>query len=669
MRNPRFFLRAAIPLLVAIGSGCRPSATGNGQRFSTLRQIDEQSVAHLGLAWSRELATTRGLEATPAVDDGLIFTTGSWSVVYAMDARTGEIRWTYNPKVAHERAYFICCDVVNRGVALHGGKVFVGTLDGRLVALDEHTGKVLWEVETVDTSKPYSITSAPCIAGNRVVIGNGGAEYGVRGSVSAFDADTGKLLWRFYTVPGDPANGFESQALAAAAKTWSGEWWKTGGGGTPWEGIIYDATLDLLYFGTGNPTAWYRDLRGAGDNLYTDSILAVRASTGELVWHFQPTPGDNWDYDATEPLVAARVKIGGRDRDALLQANKNGFFYVLDRATGEFLSGGPFVGGITWASGLDPKSGRPIEPPTAGSRFEASLDSPSSDGAHNWQPMAFSPATGLAYFAAKEGTVTLHAPDPHWKYDSSRDNEGDDESYDGPLMAKFGTVAHPHGELVAWNPAASQLAWRASYPVVEGGGTLATAGNLVFQGRADGILAAYRATDGMELWRFDAGTGIMAPPVTYTLDGDQYIAVMAGWGGPSGLFNGPLAGAVKPGYGRILTFRLGGSAVLHAPAYGHPSPPPDPGIAVDTAPRTIAEGRHLYGVWCARCHGWNAIAGPLPDLRYSGRETLLRLDDIVLHGTQSQWGMPSFENKLTAGEVRDIRAFLVFRARESAGGR
>jgi PQQ-dependent dehydrogenase (methanol/ethanol family) len=637
--------------------------TYDGQRFSPLNQVNEQTVGRLGLAWSRELGTTRGLEATPLVQDGVMYTTGSWSVVYAVDAKTGEIRWTYDPKVSRERALFICCDVVNRGVSLYRGKVYVGTLDGRLIALDQRTGAPVWDVSTADIGKPYAITAAPLIANGKVIIGNAGAEFGVRGYISAFDAETGKMAWRFYTVPGDPSKGFESKALETAAKTWSGEWWKTGGGGTAWEGMVYDPELDLVYFGTGNPTAWYRALRGEGDSLYTASIVAVRAGDGELAWHFQTTPGDNWDFDATEPLIQADLTIGGRTRKTIVQANKNGFFYVLDRATGEFISGAPFVRGITWASGLDTNTGRPIESQTFG--IKPLIVSPSPDGAHNWNPMAFSPATGLIYLPVKVGTQSLHAPDSQWKYSADRDNVGNDESYDGPLNAQFDSLPAPSGELVAWDPVKQKAAWSASYPVVEGGGVLVTGGNLVFQGRADGVLAAWRAADGKQLWTFDAGTGIMAPPVTYLVNGVQYVSVLAGWGGPSGLFNGPRAGMVKPGFGRILTFALGGIATLRVPALIHTALPV-PAIATTSSAQMVREGQHFYNSMCARCHGWNAIAGPLPDLRYSSKETLMGIDDIVLGGTRASAGMPSFSKLLNAGQVRAIEAYIVSRARESA---
>ena len=638
--------------------------TYDDHRYSPLTRINEQNVGKLGLAWAHEFGSSRGLEATPLVQDGVIYTSGNWSVVYAIDAKTGTVRWTFDPRVQRDRAYFICCDVVNRGVALYHGRVYVGTLDGRLIAIDQRSGTPVWDVSTIDKARPYAITGAPRIAGGKVVIGNAGAEYGVRGYISAFDADTGKLAWRFYTVPGDPAKGFESKAMADAAKSWSGQWWKVGGGGTAWEGIVYDPALDLLYFGTGNPTAWYRALRHGGQSLYTASIIAVHAKTGELAWYFQNTPSDNWDFDSTQPLVQADLTIGGRVRKVIMQANKNGFFYVLDRATGEFISGKQFVGGVTWAKGLDPKTGKPIEFP--GIADKPAIISPAPDGAHNWNPMAFSPATGLVYLPAKQGTEALHVPDTSWTYNADKNNMGSEHDYRGPLKTKLDTMPHPRGELLAWNPVTQQAAWHAGYPTAVGGGVLATAGNLVFQGRADGILAAYRATDGKQLWSFDAGTGIMAPPVTYQVDGVQYVSVLAGWGGPDGLGNDPSWGPVKPGYGRLLTFVVGGHATLKPPVFGHSGPPPVPTVAASTSPAVIHQGELLFGANCAGCHGQNAVAGPMPDLRYANSATLEHIQDIVLGGQRAVLGMPSFKKILTADQVKAIQAYIVHRARESA---
>jgi quinohemoprotein ethanol dehydrogenase len=640
--------------------------TYDDHRFSPLNQINEETVPKLGLTWSRELNTTRGLEATPLVEDGVIYATGTWSIVYAIDAKSGDLRWTYDPKTPRERGYFICCDVVNRGVALYHGKVYVGTLDGRLIALDEHTGMPVWSVPTTDPEKPYSITSAPRIAKGLVVIGNAGSEYGVRGYVSAYDAETGKMAWRTYTVPGDPSKGFESKAMEAAAKTWQGEWWQVGGGGSPWEGTAYDPALDLVYFGTGNATAWYRSLRGSSvsDNLYTASILAVHASSGELAWYFQTTPGDNWDFDATQPLMQADLTIGGRQRKVIMQANKNGFFYVLDRETGEFISGAPFVNRITWASGLDAKTGRPMETQTAYDGMKPVLVSPDPGGGHNWNPMAFSPATGFVYLPARIGTQFVHAPTAKWKYNPDRDNLGLDETYEGPLYAKMAALPAASGELVAWDPAAQRAAWRANFgEATEGGGVLATAGNLIFIGRSDGVLVAYRATDGKELWKGKTGTGIIAPPVTYQVDGTQYVSVLAGWGNPDGLRNSVYRG--KSGYGRILTFAIGGSAPLNPPAFGH-SGPPTPAIAMNASPAELKQGGQLFNAHCSGCHGLNAVAGPLPDLRYATKETHRDFEDIVLGGERASLGMPSFKKILSQSQVKAIQAYILSRAKESS---
>jgi quinohemoprotein ethanol dehydrogenase len=642
--------------------------TNDEQRFSPLNQINEQNVGQLGLLWDRELGTTRGLEATPLVSNGVIYTTGEWSMAYALDAKSGEILWTFDPKVPRARVRTICCDVVNRGVALYNRKVYLGTLDGRLIALDATTGKPVWDVITVDQSKPYAITGAPRIAKGKVLIGNAGSEFGVRGYISAYDAESGKLVWRTYTVPGDPAHGFESKALEAAAKTWHGQWWVAGGGGTPWDSIVYDPDLDLVYTGTGNGIAWYRALRspGGGDNLYLASILALRASDGELVWFFQVTPGDNWDYDAAQPLMLAELQIGGSTRKVIMQASKNGFFYVLDRQTGQFISAKTFVKGVTWATGIDAKTGRPEESSSAYDGFHAVLVSPDPGGAHNWYPMAFHPSIGLVYVPAREGTTMLHAPDKNWTNNPKLWNRGEDAAYDGPVVSKSLAAPPMTGHLIAWNPVEQREAWRVSHPLVESGGVLATAGKLVFQGRSDGMLCAYRATDGKKLWEFEAGTGIMAPPVTYLLDRIQYVTIMVGWGGAAGLLNVPGSGQVKRGFGRILTFSLGASAKLDIPPFGH-SGPPSAAIHMNASSTTIHEGTILYTKFCLYCHGVGVVSGSsVPDLRYATAETHYQFESIVLGGAREQRGMPSFKDALKPDQVGAIQAYILSQAAAAA---
>ena len=645
--------------------------TSNEQRFSPLSQINEETIGRLGLLWDRELGTTRGLEATPLISNGVIYTTGEWSVAYALDAKTGEILWTFDPQVPRARVRTICCDVVNRGVALYNGKVYLGTLDGRLIALDAKSGKPMWDVITVDQSKPYSITGAPRIAKGKVLIGNAGSEFGVRGCISAYDTETGKLIWRTFTVPGDPAKGFESKALEAAAKTWNGEWWIAGGGGTAWDSIVYDPDLDLVYAGTGNGVAWFRDLRspGGGDNLYLASILALRASDGEQVWHYQVTPGDNWDYDATQPLMLADLPIGGVTRKVIMQASKNGFFYVLDRQTGQFISAKAFVNGVSWATAVDPQTGRPQESSTAHDGWNAVLVSPSPGGAHNWYPMALHPATGLVYIPAREGSVFLSAPNKNWESNSTLWNRGEDSSYAGPLVEKMLAAPPMTGHLVAWNPVEQKEAWRADLPLVESGGVLATAGNLVFQGRSDGIFCAYRATDGKKLWEFDGGTGIMAPPVTYLQDGVQYITLMVGWGGAAGLVNIPGGGPVKRGYGRILTFSLGANTKLEVPPFGQTGPP-TVAVHMNASAAAIHAGNVLYMRYCFFCHGVGAVSGSgVPDLRYATAETHHQFESIVLGGTRESRGMPSFKDALKPDQARAIQAYVLSQAAVAATAR
>ena len=638
--------------------------TYDERRMSPLDSIHEGNVGRLGLAWSIELGTNRGIESTPIAIDGVLFATGPWSVVYAIDARAGRLVWSFDPQVPRRYGRIACCDVVNRGVAVYRGKVFVGALDGRLFALDAADGHVVWETQTVDPRRPYTVTGAPRVVEGKVILGNGGAEFGVRGYVSAYDPETGALVWRTYTVPGDPSQPFESAALAEAARTWRGRWWEVGGGGTVWDAMAYDPELRLLYVGTGNGSPWARQIRspGGGDNLYLSSILALRPDTGELVWHFQTTPGDNWDYTATQHLILADLEIDGRPRKTILQAPKNGFFYVLDRTNGEFLSAAPYVN-VTWAEGVDPRTGRPIESPEGDYSGEMRTVWPSTLGGHNWQPMSFNPATGLVYLPAQE-IPAVHEIERPFKYRALGWNTG--TAFQALLSLEEGWGQGVTGRLSAWDPVAQREVWQAPYASAWNGGTLTTAGNLVFQGTADGRLVAYRASDGQTLWEAPAGTGVVAAPITYRVDGEQYVTVMAGWGGAFPLIFGEAA--AKPrvqSVGRVLTFKLGGTAQLPPTAPRETVPPPPP-LRIDADANELRQGGLLFHEWCAVCHGVQAVGGgAVPDLRFATAETHAQWNDIVLGGTRTDKGMVSFADVLAPEDAHRIQAYVLGRALEA----
>ncbi|HUP21583.1 MAG TPA: PQQ-dependent dehydrogenase, methanol/ethanol family [Thermoanaerobaculia bacterium] len=644
--------------------------TYSEQRFSELDQVDDSNVAKLGLAWSFPTGTRRGIEATPIVVDGVMFLTAPWSVVHALDARTGEELWRFDPEVPRSYASKACCDVVNRGVALYRGRVFVGTLDGRLVALEAATGKVEWDVVTVDQSVPYTITGAPRVVRGKVIIGNGGAEYGVRGYVSAYDWQTGELVWRTYTVPGDPSKGFESEAMRRAAETWTGEWWTVGGGGTVWDSMAFDPELDLIYIGTGNGSPWNRHVRspGGGDNLYLSAILALRAETGELVWHYQTTPGDSWDYTATQHIVLADLEIAGRQRKVAMQAPKNGFFYVLDRATGELISAEAYVP-VTWAERVDLATGRPVEHPSADYRYRDAVVLPSALGGHNWQPMSFHPGTGLVYLPAQE-RAAAYAHDGDFTYNPNTWNTGTRRA--GPEAVQEAQARPVRAFLLAWDPVAQRERWRVEMAGYWNGGVLSTAGNLVFHGRSDGFLVAYRATDGEELWKAWAATGIIAAPISYELDGVQFVTVAAGWGGAFGLQQPDPAGSGLADPGQVVTFQLGGRAAASAATASGgaaaPSPASLPAIPDVGGDARVSEGERLYGAWCSACHGVEATGGGIvPDLRRSSRSTFADYPAIVLEGSRQDGGMPSLKGKLDAAEVAAIRSYVIQRRNVLAG--
>jgi quinohemoprotein ethanol dehydrogenase len=644
--------------------------TYSEQRFSPLKEINERNIGELGLAWYYDLDTDRGQEATPIVVDGVMYFTSAWSKVFALNAATGARLWSYDPKVPPEWAVNACCDVVNRGVAVWKGKVFVGTLDGRLVALDAANGKPLWETLTIDRNFRYTITGAPRVAKGKVIIGNGGAEMGVRGYVSAYDAETGKMLWRFYTVPGDPAKPFESPTLEKAAKTWTGEWWKFGGGGTVWDSIVYDPELDLLYLGVGNGSPWNQRLRSprGGDNLFLSSIVALKPDTGEYVWHYQETPGEMWDYTACQQITLADIPVDGRARKVILHAPKNGFFYVLDRATGALISAKPYTQ-VTWATGIDMKTGRPIENPTA--RYTDKMAGPILPGplgAHSWQPMAYSPLTGLVYIPVQDSGF-LYKSDEDFQPKKLANNYGIDVVAAGmpqdPKIKKL-ILDSVGGRLVAWDPVQQKEVWKVDRPGPWNGGILATAGNLVFEGTASGNFEAYRADKGEKVWSFAAQTGVMAGPVAYTVDGQQYVAVLAGWGGVFPLVAGEVSfksGRVR-NISRMLAFKIGGKANLPELAkLDDPVLNPPPATA-DAA--TVKNGEQLFQRYCAACHGDVAVGGGvLPDLRYSSTLASDQWFDIVLGGKLKKTGMASFAKELSRKDATDIRAYVIFRANQS----
>jgi quinohemoprotein ethanol dehydrogenase len=640
-------------------------------RYSPLKQITASNVKNLGLVWSFDTNTNRGLEATPLVVDGVMYTTGSWSIVYALDARTGQQLWQYDPQVPRAYGAKACCDVVNRGVALYKGKVYVGTIDGRLIALDAATGKVVWSVVTVDQNQAYTITGAPRVVKGKVIIGNGGGEYGVRGYVTAYDAESGKQSWRFYTVPGDPRKPFESKALQKAAQTWTGEWWKMGGGGTVWDAMAYDPELDLLYIGTGNGSPWNQAVRSpqGGDNLFLSSIVALRPDAGEYVWHYQTTPGDSWDFTATQHILLADLNINGRGRKVLMQAPKNGFFYVLDRATGELISAEPFVS-VTWASGVDKKTGRPVEAADARYKTNFALLKPGPLGAHNWQPMSFNPNTGLVYIPAQDA-VGLYLPDAKYKFIANRPGYWNTAVDFIPSLKDVPKPEEiPPGHLLAWDPVKQKEVWRVQYQTIWNGGTLTTAGNLVWQGTADGRVVAYSADKGEKLWEFNVGIGIIGSPMTYEIDGVQYVTIMAGWGGAFPLTGGYAAVPdinVK-NVGRVLTFALGGKQTLAALPKHTPSLTP---IEAKIVPETVAQGQLLYTQWCAVCHGLAAVGGGgvLPGLPLSQPEVFQMYKDIVLDGSYANRGMPAFGTYLSPAEVEAIRAYIIQRRMDIAVGK
>lgn len=637
--------------------------------FSRLAQISSRNVSRLGLVWQLELPGEQTLEATPLAVGGMLYFTGSHAEVYAVDARSGALKWKYDPetwKVDPDRLAFTVFPV-NRGVAYDNGRIFVGSLDGRLIALDAHTGAVQWSVKTLPERGYHTSTGAPRAwsdgkGGGKVIIGQGGADIGMRGFVTAYDQATGRQLWRFYTTPGTPEENGGDPAMERAAATWNGEWWKRGTGGTVWNGMTFDPELNRIYIGTGNGGPYDPAIRspGNGDNLYLCSIVALDADTGKYVWHYQINPREGWDYKATAGMIATTLTIGGKRRKVLMQAPTNGFFYVLDRETGKPISAEKY-GKVTWAERIDMATGRPVERPNI--RFESGDITmyPGSSGAHNWQAMSYSPRTGLVYIPYMQlGTrFTKGAPKP-----GEIPVGGINMSWADPEDPEDGK-----GALVAWDPVRQRQAWRVQHQTLWNGGTLATSGGLVFQGAADGWLSAYDARSGRRLWRFQAGQGIIAAPVSYSVAGRQYVSVLAGYGSSAAAYSHLANTGWKYGVHprRLLTFALDGKAAL----------PREPGPifevkalddpAIELAQADIEHGSELFHR-CMGCHGRNAegVGGPAADLRESplafDREALW---SVVHDGALLSQGMPRFAS-LTREQVDQIWSYIRAEARKAA---
>lgn len=672
----------------------------DGSYYSPLAAINAGNVGELGFAWQYDLGgPRRGQEATPVVIDGVMYTSGTWGYVYAVDAASGRELWRYDPRARFQTARNPCCDMVNRGVAVWKGKVYVAAVDGRLHALDARSGRRLWVRDTIiDHAMPYSSTGAPIIAGKVVMIGNSGSDmgsFGVRGYVSAYDAATGKLRWRFYTVPPAPGHRLEHPELAAADRTWdAGRPADYRGGGTVWDGFSYDPALNLVYFGTANAAPY--DLRLIGpskfDALYTASIIALNADTGRMAWYYQTTPHDQWDYDACQKMVLADLSIDGRSRQVLMQASKNGFFYVLDRRTGELLSARNYTY-VNWATGVDLKTGRPIKTQAADWQQGPANVYPSWAGGHTWMPMSFSPRTGYVYIPVIDvpnvWVDMVHNGGPIKFFDGFFTVNGimPDDSYDasdlkrlfGPLPELTKLKAERKEKLIrelirAWDPVAQKVVWEhetSSGARSYDGGIISTAGNLVFQGRGSGELWVYAADTGAVLKVLKTGSHIMAAPTTYQVNGVQYVAVQAGYGGAA-ITVGPApdssAASRYENVNRIIAFRLGGAPVPPPPVLAA-SPFPEPPAAT-ASEEHIRAGELRFIERCSRCHTFGTSV--TPDLRKLSAAQHAMFSDIVLRGAVAASGMERFDDLISQQDVDDIHAYLIdegwkgYRAQQAA---
>lgn len=631
------------------------------RHYSPLNEVNRDTVSRLGLSWFADYDTNLSQQGTPLYIDGVIYVSTAWSKVYAYDARTGAQLWQYDPQTPKEIAIKVCCGIVNRGIAAYEGKIYLGTLDGYLVAINAKTGQEEWRKLTVDADKQYTVTSAPRVIKGQVVIGNSGSEFGVRGYLGAYNATTGEDIWRVYTVPGNPELGFENPQMALAAKTWSGNWWELGGGGTVWDAIVYDEINNLVVFGTGNGTPWDQRVRdpNGGDNLFVASLLAVDADTGEYAWHYQTTPGDTWDYDAMSPIMLLDLPFNGEQTRVVVQPNKNGMMYVLEAATGKLLKADAFTE-VNWNTGVDMVTGRPIEVPEARySRDEIYNLAPGVQGGHGWHANAFNPETGLVYIATQRAYFVMRTAE-NFVPNPQGTNLGIDMGASFVYMRDNPDAPREFvGYVTAWDPVAGKAVWKSEEHDGPTGGVLSTGGGLVFSGGGNNTneFRAYDTVSGQKLWSFDTQTGMVAAPITFELDGKQYVAASVGINSAGNYY--------APNYSRLLVFAIDGAAVLPTPvSFTAPQLNPPP---LTASAEEVAAGQQHYNANCAICHGNGGAArgANFPNLLVSPMLNAQEaFDSIVLQGVRQERGMVSFADRLQPADTSAIRAYLISRAQE-----
>ena len=636
--------------------------TYDERHYSPLSQVNRDNVDKLALSWFADYDTNLSQQGTPLYIDGVIYVSTAWSKVYAFDARSGQPLWQYDPKTPKEIAIKVCCGIVNRGIAAFEGKIYLGTLDGYLVAINAKTGQEEWRKLTVDADKQYTVTSAPRVIKGQVIIGNSGSEFGVRGYLGAYDARTGEDLWRVYTVPGNPELGFETPQMEMAAKTWSGNWWELGGGGTVWDAIVYDAVNNLVIFGTGNGTPWDQRVRdpNGGDNLFLASILAVNADTGEYAWHYQTTPGDTWDYDAMSPIMLLDLPFEGGQTRVVAQANKNGMFYVLEAATGKLLKADAFTL-VNWNKGVDMTTGRPIEVPEA--RYDRDNIynlAPGVQGGHGWHANAWNPETGLVYIATQRAYFVMRSAE-NFAANPQGTNLGIDMGASFVYLRDNPDAPRDFvGYVSAWDPVAGKEVWRSEEHSGPTGGILSTAGGLVFSGAGNNTpeFRVFDTRTGEKLWSFDTQTGVVAAPITYELDGKQYVALSVGINAAGNYY--------APNYSRLLVFGLDGTAALPEPiSFQAPQLNPPP---LTASADEVARGQEQYNANCAICHGNGGAArgANFPNLLVSPMlHAQEGFDAIVLGGARQERGMVSFADRLQPADSAAIRAYLISRAQQA----